>query len=149
MIKTRVRSLLSRTKVGMVNYGRIMQFSQKLSSTMFLYSRRVIKFCSPNSVLFDGPCLRTRQSQTPYHTFIRRMRWAGEVQPGPTRSKTASQSSEQIVDHVSRNDRRCTSAAQQIIRKSGGKRAAGRDGDAGRAREEGRSLSLTHFRGFV
>ena len=29
VIKTRVRSLLSRTKVGMVNYGRISQFLQK------------------------------------------------------------------------------------------------------------------------
>ena len=32
VLKTRVRSLLSRTKVEMVNYGRIMQFLQKLSS---------------------------------------------------------------------------------------------------------------------
>jgi len=32
VLKTRVRSLLSRTKVGMVNYGSLMQFLQKLSS---------------------------------------------------------------------------------------------------------------------
>ena len=32
VLKTRVRSLLSRAKVGMVNYGKIIQFLQKLSS---------------------------------------------------------------------------------------------------------------------
>jgi len=36
VLKTRVRSLLSRTKVGMVNYGRKMQFLQKLSSVNVL-----------------------------------------------------------------------------------------------------------------
>ena len=36
VFKTRVRLLLYRTKVGMVNYGRIMQFLQKLSSVNVL-----------------------------------------------------------------------------------------------------------------
>ena len=41
VIKTRLRSLFSRTKIGMVNYGRIMQFLQKLSFINVLVSIKI------------------------------------------------------------------------------------------------------------